>query len=778
MRIAGGTYTPRGKQLMVQYYPANNLTTVLDRQSVHSEVSRVLDGDAQLPFTQIPELDGILSALSKPGSTLTGEKLWDLRIALEGLEAAGKFIAGEGKELLTSFVKQFGSISRYKRELKELDNSLEPGGPVRDGATPTLANLRKRIGKQQEKLRTLAHSIAEKWHRDGIAQEPEPVFREGRHVVAVRSDSRGRADGAALDRSRSGQTIFIEPREVSEAGLELKELLRDEEQEVVKILARLTAICAERETDIDIDLDRLAQLDAAQAAMRFSGAGSMVLPSVSEKGTLHLKDARHPLLAVTIGPDRVVPLTLTLEDGQRTLVISGPNSGGKTVSLQTIGFCTSLALCGLPIPAGEESHIPFIDAIHVDIGDEQSLEDDLSTFTARLKRLKAMLKPSDAGKLCLIDEAGSGTDPAQGAALAISILDQLSDEKAYVVCATHDGRIKTHAAQSEKMINGRMIFSEKALEPTYEFRSGEPGRSFAFEIAERSGLSRDLVTRARELMGNAENELEDALRQAVRIRDKAESLLLQAEKDSRVAERNRMKYETLAGELENDAQKKRAAGAEEARDIVRHARSRIEGLVREIKETGASAAAIKKAQKEIMELNLSFDEAQVERNASGEDYHEGDEVYLLNLDRAAVVQSVGTNRLRVNAGSLMLDVAREDIRPASAGGSALHEREAARKKSAQVAPRGISTPFKSVPSRIELIGQKAEEARTTLEKYLDDVILAGHIEVSVIHGSGAGVLRRVVEDVLRHHISVEDFGLNTDEPGGTGVTRVRLKGGD
>ncbi len=763
---------------MVEYYPAIDLTAVLDRQSVHAEVSRVLHGDTQLPFTQIPEIEGILSALSKPGSTLTGEQLWDLRSALEGLEAAGGFFAGGGSELLPSFVEQYGSISRYKRELKELDNSLEPGGPVRDGATPILANLRKQIRKKQERLRTLAHSIAEKWHRDGVAQEPEPVFREGRHVVAVRSDSRGRADGAALDRSRTGQTIFVEPREVSEAGLELKELLRDEEQEVEKILARLTAICAEREADIDIDLDRLAQLDAAQAVMRFSGAGSIALPSVSENGTLHLKDARHPLLAVTIGPDRVIPLTLTLENGNRTLVISGPNSGGKTVALQTVGFCTSLALCGLPIPAGEESQIPFVDAIHVDIGDEQSLEDDLSTFTARLKRLRAMLKPSDAGKLCLIDEVGSGTDPAQGAALAISILDHLSAENAYVVCATHDGRIKTHAAQSDRMINGRMIFSEKALEPTYEFRSGEPGRSFAFEIAERSGLPHDLVIRARELMGSAENELEDALRQAVRIRDEAESLLLQAEKDSRVAERNRKEYETLAGELERDAQKKRAVAAGEAGEIVRDARRRIEGLVREIRESGASAAAIKKAREEIKELNVSFVEAQVERDASGEDYHEGDEVYLLSLERAAVVQSVGTSRVRVNTGSLMLDVAREDIRPASAGGSALQKQEAARKKSAPAAPRGISTPFKSVSSRIELIGQRADEARTALEKYLDDAILAGHLEVSVIHGSGRGVLRRVVEEVLRKNISVEDFGLNSDEPGGIGVTRVRLKGGE
>jgi len=574
----------------------------------------------------------------------------------------------------------------------------------------------------------------------------------------------------------------VEPQELSEAGLELKQLLREEVQEVERILANLSAICAARAGDIDADLDRLAILDCARAAASYSEAGPMTLPSVGVGGELVLYKACHPLLASAHGLERVVPLTLSLEEGARTLVISGPNSGGKTVALQTVGLCTAMALCGLPIPAGEESRIPFADQIHVDMGDEQSLEADLSTFTARLKRLRAMLQQAEDGKLCLIDEAGAGTDPAQGAALAIALLERLTGDDAYVVCATHDGRIKTHAARARGMANGRMIFSEQALTPTYEFRAGQPGRSFAFEIAERSGIPANLVAHARELLGPAGNELENALRQAESIRVRAERLQRQAEIDSRKAGAARRKYESLAEELAANAERQHVQAAEEARVIVEEARRRIEGVVREIRESNAAPAAIKRAQETVHELTQEV-EKRVERATRSRGVpdiplHEGDHVYLVNLQRAAVVKQVGAGRVRVQAGSLSLDVAREEIEPLpgedalESHGTGPGQREAAPLSRGV----GISTPLKSVPPTLEIVGQRAEEARHSLEKYLDDAIVAGLENVAVIHGSGRGVLRRVVEDVLRNHSCVAEYGLDRDMPGGTGVTRVRLKG--
>lgn len=781
-RIAAGTYTPRGIRLMEEYTPAESLPAVLDRQEVQSEVTRVLEGEDRPPFAPIPCIDSVVSALSKADMVLKGQQLWDLHMVLEALEATGRYLAAHGRTHLPSFMRQHGIIGRYDAELKELDGALEPGGSVRDEATPALARLRSRLQKQEEKIRNLARSIAERWYRQGWAQEQEPVLRDGRHVIAVRSDARGRTPGVAIDRSRSGQTIFVEPQELSEAGLEMKQLHREEVQEVERILANLSAICAARAGDIDADLDRLAILDCARAAASFSEAGPMALPSVGKGGDLVLSKACHPLLASSHGLERVVPLTLSLEEGARTLVISGPNSGGKTVALQTVGLCTAMALCGLPIPAGEESRIPFVDQVHVDMGDEQSLEADLSTFTARLKRLRAMLQQAETGKLCLIDEAGAGTDPAQGAALAIALLERLTGDDSYVVCATHDGRVKTHAARAGGMANGRMVFSEQSLTPTYEFRAGEPGRSFAFEIAERSGIPADLVAHARELLGPAGNELENALHQAESIRVRAEGLQRQAEIDSRKAGAARRKYESLAEELAANAERQRVLAAEEAREIVAEARRRIEGVVREIRESNAAPAAIKRAQGTVRELTRKV-ERRVERathSSGGSDIplHEGDRVYLVNLDRSAVVKRVDKGRVRVQAGSLSFDVAREEIEPLA--GEEVLEPSGTVSGQVEAAPpnrgAGICTPFKSVPPTLEIIGQRAEEARHILEKYLDDAIVAGLESVAVIHGSGKGVLRRVVEEVLRNHSCVAEYGLDRDVPGGTGVTRVRLKG--
>ena len=776
-RIAAGTYTPRGERLTVEYTPLQDLKSVLDRQQVHSELARTLDGDHRPPFAPIPDVESVLTAMSKSGSILEGELLWDMRTTLEALDGIGRYFTGGGKTALPSFVEQYGLSSTYRTELDELDKALEPGGIVRDDATDELARLRNRLKKLEVGIREQARTIAERWFREGWAQEPEPVFREGRHLVAVRSDSRGRTKGVAFDRSRSGQTVFVEPEEVSEAGLELRQLRRDEQQEVERILGRLTGICASRSEDIDTDLDRLAVLDAAQAAIRCTEAGPMALPAVGEGGSLLLQDARHPLLASTHGPENVVPLTLVLEEGTRTLVISGPNSGGKTVALQTVGLCAALALCGMPVPAGEGSRIPFVDSIHVDMGDEQSLEADLSTYTARLGRLRSMLRQAGDGKLCLIDEAGAGTDPGQGAALAISILERLTGENAFVVCATHDGRIKTHAAQAPGMANGRMIFSEQALTPTYEFRSGEPGRSFAFEIAERSGIPAELVERARQMVGRAENELEDALQQAGLMRERAEKLLLEAEIDARKASQERLEYESLASDLARDAEEERRSAAEEALEMVREARRRIESVVREIRESNAAPPAIRKARQSVSELAEKAEKQlrSVDETGGGSDLHlrAGDEVYLTNLQRPAVVQSVGAQRVRVRAGSLSLDVAREDIAPVD---TTAPDSGDDRAESRPERPAGIRVPLKSVPQTLEIVGQRADEARQTLEKYLDDAILAGLEDVSVIHGTGRGVLRRVVEEVLANHISVEEYGLDADVPGGTGVTRVRLKG--
>ncbi len=767
-RIAAGTYSPRGGARLIRSHPLTDLPAVQQQQRVHVEVDRTLDAEAHPPFESIPEVDPLLPRLVAVGARLDATELWDLRLVIGALHAMGRYLTREGRRAHPVFLEAYGAIGSYARELDILDRCLDPGGVLRDDASPELLRLRREITRQQERLRTAAHELAARLHREGTAQEPEPTLRDGRFVVAVPAEQRGRVPGVALDRSRSGQTFFIEPVELAEAGLELRQLQRDEAQEVDRLLRELTALCAARRRDIGTDLDRLAVLDAAQAAARYPGAGPLTLPEVAADDTLELIETRHPLLAAAHGADRVVPLSLTLSNGIRTLVISGPNAGGKTVALQTVGLCTALALCGLPIPAREGSRVPWVERMHVDIGDEQSLEADLSTFTARLKRLREMLAPPPGPKLCLIDEAGAGTDPAQGAALAIAILDELTASGALTVCITHDGRIKAHAAQAAGMGNGRMIFSDSALTPTYEFRAGEPGRSFAFEIAERSGLPAGIVARARDYLGPAEQNLDRVLRETELMREELTALTRRAERDARLAAADRARYEALSTELAASEQSERRRAAEEAGRIVAEARRRIEAEVREIRERQASARTIRRAHAVVgeveAEIAATLEAAAVPEARIPEPLKEGDRVMLRNLQRPATVLSAGSDRIRVQAGSLTVEVDRAELEPLP--------------ETAAPVPRAVvRTPVKSVPEHLEIIGLRVEEARERVEKYLDDALLAGLGRVRIIHGSGTGALRRMVAEVLSGHPDVASYDVERDRPGGYGITRVVFKGG-
>ncbi len=768
-RISHGTCTPRGGRALRSTRPLEDVRAIHDQQNVVSEVDRALDSSPPIPLQSIPEVEDQLKRLRRTGTLLDGVELRDLGTVAAALDALGEWTETCGAEQLPAMLALHGFPARYGDETARISRAIDRDGRVKDDATDLLASLRRKIINLQEKLRQNAHEITERLFKEGLAQEPEPALREGRYVVSVRAESQAKVSGVAIDRSRSGQSVFIEPREISETALELKEVIRDEAGEVERILTVLSAMFSLRIEEIDVDLDRLAILDSAQAASRYREAGLSSLPVVGEGGDLILHEARHPLLAATHGAANVVPLTLELPEGTRTLVISGPNSGGKTVALQTVGLCASLALCGLPIPASEESRIPWLERIHVDIGDEQSIEADLSTFTARLRRLREMLDGGASPQLNLIDEAGAGTDPSQGAALAISILEELTGEKSYVVCITHDGRIKAHAAQAEGMANGRMVFSNENLTPTYEFRHGEPGRSFAFEVAERSGIPVQVVERARELLGPVGDNLENALQEAEAIRERLAALEISAETDTRRAEAARRKFELLEAELAKNEKRERKRAAETASGIIQDARRTVEQVVREIRESKASAGAIRSAHETIRSREEEVEALREEAGHKGVPatadalLAEGMTVFLKGLERSAQVLSVDGGRVRVMAGSISLDVARADVEPVPGE---------------PAAPRRvvITAPLKSVSPTLDIIGQRADEARETLEKYLDDALLSGLDRVRIIHGSGAGVLRKVVDELLRDHDQVVEYGVEIDKPGGTGVTWVNLGG--
>ncbi|MFO7767709.1 MAG: Smr/MutS family protein [bacterium] len=778
IRMARGTFTPRGSRRLNALRPAEDAPEVHRRQQVHAEAARRASGDERIPLREIPGLDPLLKRLRKPGVVLEGPELWDIRLGMGLLDELGAYQSSH-RQGLEVFTREHGTFARYGREVKRLDGALEQGGGVRDDATPELARLRRRIRSLENSMRSLAASIAQRWAEEGWAQEPEPVLREGRLVVAVRSDATGQTPGAAVDRSRSGQTLFIEPAELSEAGLELKETLREEALEVERILADLTAMCSGRAADIDGDLDRAAVLDLVQATSRWSEAGPSSLPEVAADLELRIRRARHPILAATHGWEEVVPLSLRLDPEHRTLVISGPNAGGKTVALQTVGLTAAMAQAGLPVPADEDTRFPFLEQIFVDIGDEQSVEADLSTFTAHIKRIEPMLAARGASRLCLIDEAGAGTDPAQGAALSMAVLERLTADGAWTVCTTHNGRIKQGAAQAEGMLNGRMVFSGESLTPTYEFVPGEPGRSFAFEIAERAGLESGIVRRGREFLDPAEMDLERALREAEDLRDRLQRAEREAAEEHRKAGGERQRYEALRSELEEHREQARREAEREARQMVKETRRRIEHLVKELRESRAGTSQVKEAHRELQRLEEEHpgeEELPAQEREVPFEVRPGEEVYVRNLKRPATVESVDGARARVQAGSLNLDVAVEQLEPLAAARERGRTGSRSGTGSGSGGGGGVSVPVKDVSDRLELIGMRTGPARRELEKFLDDALLADLKEIIIIHGVGTGALRNMVAEVLESHPGVASHGLDTESYGGDGVTRARLEG--
>ncbi len=771
-RIAAGCHTPRGGVWLIGLRPAAGHPEVVERQTVMGEVGRLGDGEGRLPLEVIPDVDPLLKRLTHAGAMLEPVELWDLLTVLRLVERLAVWFLKGGSGRLPGFCARYGATVRYAPLIADLDGALEDPGQVRDDATPELARVRRRIRGLKERWRRRAGEVAAGWHQQGWAQEAEPVLREGRFVVAVRADQRGRVPGVAIDRSRTGQTFFVEPTELSDLFLELREAEHEEEQELHRILASLSARVAERTDDLDADLDRVAVLDAAHAAMGFAGAGPLHLPEVDPDGDLELHTARHPLLALRLGPERVVPLDLTLPASTRTLVVSGPNSGGKTVMLQTVGLCAALAQCGLPIPADEGSRLPLLGAVLVDIGDEQSIEADLSTFTAHLRRLQTMLTDLPGERLCLIDEAGAGTDPAQGAALAIAVLERLSELGAWTVCTTHNGTIKEYAAAAPSMRNGRMVFSGESLNPTYEFLPGAPGRSFAFEIATRTGLDDRVVARARDLLDPDARRLEEVLLESEERLSELQRQQTAAATERRRAENERRRLERLATEQEAATAGARARAQREAEDLLAESRRRLEATIRELREAQADRPSIEEARRTLRQVGQRLSTLQSAAPPpliSDWAPAEGEPVWVGSLDRQGTVQSTQGRRVRISTQGITLEVDLADLQPVAPG----QEQVAAPRRGG-----AVRSPLKTVPDQLELIGCRAEEARDRLEKYLDDALLAGKSQVRIVHGVGAGVLRRVVDEVLREHPEVVEHGLDRGNPGGIGVTLVRLRGGD
>lgn len=646
---------------------------------------------------------------------------------------------------------------------------------ISDKASSTLSDIRRKIRTAQSKAREVLDKIIHSSSYIKYLQDAIVTQRDGRYVVPVRAECRNNIPGLVHDTSSSGQTVFIEPMGVVQANNDIKMLQSKEEEEIERILFELSAAAGDFADSIICSYSNLAELNLIFAKANLAYKMKATMPIMNDRGRIILKQARHPLIA----GEKVVPIDVNLGDSFDTLVITGPNTGGKTVTLKTLGLLTLMAMCGLLVPCADNSELSVFRRVLVDIGDEQSIEQSLSTFSAHMTNIIQIIKLANAGSLCLIDELGAGTDPVEGAALAIAILEKLRTRNAKVASTTHYAELKEYALRTEGVENGSCEFDVATLKPTYRLLIGVPGKSNAFAISKRLGMESEIVDRARELVSNENRQFEDVVSKLEKQRQSLEKQVENANRLTAKANTEKQKAENELKKAKGQAEREIERAKQEAQRIISRTRAEADRLVEELnkarKEKELDAEARSRLKRNIDKMEAHADPIKL-KNTPDEEYKlprplkVGDTVLIYDIDKNATVLAPPSKdgQVLVQAGIIKTRVDIKNLRLLKS----------------QIKPQAPRFPsMRNVPSRmdirpeteVDVRGETAFDAINIVDKAIDNAVLAGVGKMTIIHGKGTGVLRREIGQFLRTHKAVKTHRLGVFGEGEDGVTIVELK---
>jgi DNA mismatch repair protein MutS2 len=669
------------------------------------------------------------------------------------------------------------SITPNKRIEDNINAAVISDEEISDNASSTLAGIRRRIREEQGSLKEKLNSMIHSAKYQKFMQESLVTIRGDRYVIPVKAEYRNEIQGLVHDSSASGATVYIEPMAVVEANNNIKQLRIKEQLEIERILQELTGEVAGIIEPLKTNMTMFAQLDFAFAKAKLSLDLDCVCPKINREKRINIKKGRHPLL----DKNTVVPIDLWIGDKFTTLVITGPNTGGKTVTLKTVGLFTLMAQSGLHVPAAEGTEMCVFDNVFADIGDEQSIEQSLSTFSSHMKSIVEILSRADDMSLVLFDELGAGTDPTEGAALAMSILENLHKRGTIAVATTHYSELKVYALTTEGVENACCEFNVETLRPTYRLLIGVPGKSNAFAISKRLGLSNDILDRAREFLTGEEIQFEDVLMKIEKNRRESEQERLQAESLRLEIEKLKKELEEQKYKLSSQKDKFLREAREEARKILLDARKDVDDVLEEMKqatklqdekERRRAAEEVKsKLRGSIGKIEESLAESLFQRKGfikPPENLKPGDSVLILNLNQKGTVITPPDKdgEAVVQAGIMKINVHVTNLK--------LVDEQSYEIERSGTAAIGMSKAM-SISPRTDIRGMNVEEAIMALGKYLDDAAMAGLTEVTVVHGKGTGVLRSGVHQYLKTNHHVKSFRLGQYGEGETGVTIVTLK---
>jgi DNA mismatch repair protein MutS2 len=796
--LQGYASSPLGHRRVAELTPSLDRAWIETQHQLTSEIREYRRVGGRFEFAGLPEVGKLVEKSRIAGAALETTEIRDVVLVADRAAEWREIVRQPPAAMRSEWVAitaLSGAIADFAQFLRAFRNKILPDGTLDDRASPELSRIRREIEKQKRLIQESLHAYLRRLAEGGTVQDELITIRGERFVIPVKVEQKRRVQGVVHGASSSGQTVFVEPLETIEQNNELVRLLDEELAEIHRILLEMTRTIGENAEALLAAADALAELELQFAKARFAQDYNCVSVTLVNAGdgaspvsTLILHRARHPLLErnLKLKNATIVPVTIELEGERRQLVITGPNTGGKTVTLKTVGLLALMAQSGIPVPS-DRADLPIFDAILADIGDYQSIEQNLSTFSAHVTNIDFISRTATRNSLVLLDELGSATDPEEGAALAVAIAEHFRKLGCMNVISTHHTSLKVYGANTSGVVNAAVGFDEATLQPTYELKIGVPGASAGINIAQRLGLNPAIITSARARLGSQTQDV-------ARFLDRLHA-------DLRDLEAERTKMKAREQELEKEKSQLAAEGRKDQQSKVREMEKKLETLFRDfeyhareavnaVQDRAAAQKLSKDAERRIAKMRREFREqfdATVVADATGADrgdphaqpalvkhVSEGDTVKLKSMGRNAVVKKkVDEAHFEVEIGSMKMRIAREDIAEVIT--------RAADSPVKAARARGISVQLESdpsdltMPTEINVIGRTVDEATSEVEKFVDRAFLAGMPRVRIVHGSGMGILRKALRQYLQKHPHVESVAEAPQNEGGGGATVVELR---
>jgi DNA mismatch repair protein MutS2 len=774
-------HTPYGEDYLRALKPSTSRSKITFMLQAAAEWMKIEQSGHPIPLESVDDVVDIASDSKVAGSRLPLEDFTTVfdnaRLARLLLTFFKRFDSSDDAKTLQGIAKQLVNLRPLEDSIKQI---VTEHGELRDDASPELRRIRKRINREKNKLRSTVQKVMKRVAEKGMTSDEGATIRGGRMVIPVQAEFKRKVEGFIHDVSSTGQTVYLEPVEALQINNDIRQLESEEQREIDRIIRELTAEVRKYSDSLITNTNAIGQLDAIQCRVQLGLKIDGSIPELADNFTLELHHAKSPnLLLKNISarePEPVVPLDVTLEEEDLGLIITGPNAGGKSVAMKTIGLLSMMLQSGYPIPVQPHSRLPVIKGLFVDVGDEQSIENDLSTFSSRLTWMRETLNHSLSESLVLIDEAGSGTDPDEGGALFQAFTEFIIKKGSRVIITTHHGSLKVFAQDHPNVVNGAMEFNQENLSPTYKFKKGVPGSSYAFEIADRLKLQKNLIQYARDLLGENRGRMSDLLVNLEKKMQESEDLVREYRIKSKNLEKKEKQFLEKSANIDDKRSKILEKAYKDAGEIMQDANRRIEQAVekiisegRENKETIKEARKeVDEAKKQISQKREAFEDEKEKPFRSKKKPVVGDYVLIGDSNTAGELVDLNGKNATVLVNGMKIKAKTNNLVKTKAPSDKTKKRGA----------RSYTTTGDidlSVKPSIELRGMRGEEAIKQLTQYIDRAIARGLKRVEIIHGKGEGILLSLIHDYLEKRDDVSDFEIAPIEQGGSGCTIVELK---